>query len=170
LKLSQAKDITLSLGHVGIYRALINEQNIRGTLESHLRDVLLRKSAPDLLDLSEQLDVAPFTTLLHLAGSESVITDAREAFIDNAEIDTSLAQLETVMKYLSTDKDINIHIDLADVLGYRYHTGLTFNAFVAGRGRTVAQGGRYDRIGERFGRARPATGFSADLKTLVKLS
>ena len=78
--------------------------------------------------------------------------------------------MDRVLKHLSSDDDVNIHIDLADVLGYRYHTGLTFNAFVAGRGRTVAQGGRYDRIGEQFGRARPATGFSADLKTLVKLN
>jgi len=58
---------------------------------------------------------------------------------------------------------------LADVFGYRYHTGLKYSAYIDGRGRTVAQGGRYDRIGENFGNARPATGFSADLKSLVKL-
>jgi len=169
LTLSKATDITLSLGHVGIYRALLKEQNVSGSLEQDLRDVLLRKSAPDLADLADKLDVAPFSQLLNLAGPASIVESAKNVFAGNLEIETSLAQLELVLNRLSAESDINIHIDLADVLGYRYHTGLTFNAFVAGRGRTVAQGGRYDRIGEQFGRARPATGFSADLKTLVKL-
>ena len=148
----------------------MKEQNVAGPLEQTLRDVLLRKSTPDLSDLGDKLDISPFSKLLSLAGSAGVIESARAAFSGNAEIETSLVQLELVLSHLSSDADLNIHIDLADVLGYRYHTGLTFNAFVAGRGRTVAQGGRYDRIGEQFGRARPATGFSADLKTLVKLS
>lgn len=169
LRLSNAKQITLSLGHVGIYRALLNEQGISGSLEHTLRDVLLRKSTPDIHDLGNKLDIAPFVKLLSLAGSVGVIESAREAFSANPEIAASLAQLELVLSHLSSSDDINIHLDLADVLGYRYHTGLTFNAFVADRGITVAQGGRYDRIGEQFGRARPATGFSADLKTLVKL-
>ena len=169
LRLSNAKDITLSLGHVGIYRALLKEQGISGPLEQILRDVLLRKSTPDLADLDSALDIKPFNKLLGFAGAVGVVESAREAFAGNSEIEASLAQLERVLNRLSSDKEINVHIDLADVLGYRYHTGLTFNAFVAGRGRTVAQGGRYDRIGQQFGRARPATGFSADLKTLVKL-
>ena len=169
LRLSQAEDITLSLGHVGIYRALLKGQSISGSLEHNLRDVLLRKSTPDLDELSDRLDISPFKKLLSLAGSIEVFETARSLFAGYDDVEQSLAQLESVLTHLSAADDINIHIDLADVAGYRYHTGLTFNAFVAGRGRTVAQGGRYDRIGEQFGRARPATGFSADLKTLVKL-
>ena len=154
---------------MGIYRALLKQQDISEGLESQLRDVLLRKSTPDLEDLSPQLDVAPFQKLLALAGSADVLQVARTQFAGDQGIETALSQLEFVLQHLGSAQDINMHIDLADVAGYRYHTGLTFNAFVAGRGRTVAQGGRYDRIGEQFGRARPATGFSADLKTLVKL-
>ena len=169
LRLSNAKDLTLSLGHVGIYRALIEEQGIQGPIEQSLRDVLLRKSTPDLQDLSAQIDIQPFEKLLGLAGSVKTVEEAQAVFESNQAIAESLAQLNNVVGHLSADADLNLHIDLADVLGYRYHTGLTFNAFVAGRGRTVAQGGRYDRIGKQFGRARPATGFSADLKTLVKL-
>ncbi len=169
LRLSNAKDLTLSLGHVGIYRALIEEQGIQGPIEQSLRDVLLRKSTPDLQDLSAQIDIQPFEKLLGLAGSVKTVEEAQAVFESNQAIADSLAQLNNVVGHLSADAYLNLHIDLADVLGYRYHTGLTFNAFVAGRGRTVAQGGRYDRIGKQFGRARPATGFSADLKTLVKL-
>lgn len=169
LRLSQASGITLSLGHVGIYRALLNDQSISGSLEHQLRDVLLRKSTPDLDELGDRLDITPFKKLLGLAGSAKVCAEARALFVGDDDVEQSLAQLESVLAHLGAARDINIHIDLADVAGYRYHTGLTFNAFVAGRGRSVAQGGRYDRIGEQFGRARPATGFSADLKTLVKL-
>ncbi len=169
LRLSNANDLTLSLGHVGIYRALLKQQTISDVLETQLRDVLLRKSSPDLSELSARLDVEPFQKLLGLAGQANVLEQARQQFSGDQDIESSLAQLESVLQHLASANDINIHIDLADVAGYRYHTGLTFNAFVAGRGRTVAQGGRYDRIGEQFGRARPATGFSADLKTLVKL-
>ncbi len=169
LRLSKAKGLTLSLGHVGIYRALVEEQGIRGPIEQSLRDVLLRKSTPDLQDLSGQIDIEPFQKLLGLAGSVKTVKEAQAAFESNQAIAGALAQLNNVVGHLSADIDLNLHIDLADVLGYRYHTGLTFNAYVAGRGRTVAQGGRYDRIGKQFGRARPATGFSADLKTLVKL-
>ena len=77
--------------------------------------------------------------------------------------------MQAVIEHCKVNHSLNLHIDLADVAGYRYHTGLMYTAFISGRGRSVAQGGRYDRIGQQFGRARPATGYSADLKTLVKL-
>ena len=171
LALSQAKSVTLSLGHVGLYRALLNAQNINGVLETRLRDVLMRKSSPDLLDLAEQFDITPFQTLIGLQGDASVIDQARRSLPDNHDIQESLQQLEQLVGYLADSVNgVSIHIDLADVFGYRYHTGLKYAAYVNGRGRTVAQGGRYDRIGEKFGRARPATGFSADLKSLVKLA
>lgn len=62
-----------------------------------------------------------------------------------------------------------IHIDLAELRGYHYHTGVVFAAYTPGQGQAVAQGGRYDEIGQVFGRARPATGFSTDLATLLRL-
>jgi len=66
--------------------------------------------------------------------------------------------------------ELPIHVDLAELRGYRYHTGVVFAAYVPGQGQAVAQGGRYDEIGQVFGRARPATGFSTDLATLLRLS
>jgi ATP phosphoribosyltransferase regulatory subunit len=65
---------------------------------------------------------------------------------------------------------VSLHFDLAELRGYHYHTGLLFAAYVPGEGQEIARGGRYDEIGAVFGRARPATGFSTDLKTLVRLS
>ena len=169
LSLSNLNEVTLSLGHVGLYRALLNAQSIDASMEEVLRDVLMRKSNPDLLDLNDRIDIKPFQTLISLQGGADTLAKARELLPSNAEIDTSLTQLELVVEHLSNVSSVNLHIDLADVFGYRYHTGLKYSAYIDGRGRTVAQGGRYDRIGETFGRSRSATGFSADLKSLVKL-
>jgi ATP phosphoribosyltransferase regulatory subunit len=62
-----------------------------------------------------------------------------------------------------------INVDLADLHGFRYHTGATFAAYAAGWPVALARGGRYDDIGRAFGRARPATGFSIDLRELARL-
>jgi len=64
--------------------------------------------------------------------------------------------------------ELPVHYDLAELRGYQYQNGLVFAAFVPGSGKEIARGGRYDDIGAKFGRARPATGFSADLKTLMR--
>ena len=169
LLLSDISDVTLSLGHVGIYRSLLSSQSLSGVVEQRLRDVLMRKSVPDLADLASEFDVKPFQTLMSLQGGADVLERAIDLLPQDEEIMSSLNQLKTLVAHLSSSTTANIHIDLADVFGYRYHTGLKYSAYVDGRGRTVAQGGRYDRIGEEFGRVRPATGFSTDLKSLVKL-
>ena len=65
--------------------------------------------------------------------------------------------------------EVSIHYDLAELRGYRYKTGVVFAAFVPGWGLEIARGGRYDDIGRVFGRARPAVGFSTDLKGLLRL-
>jgi len=170
LELSKASSVTFSIGHVGIYRALIKAQGLDSTQEQILRDVLMRKSSPDLAALANDLEVADFESLIGLQGDASVLLRAHDELPNNPEITASLEQLNTVIKQLNiSNRDINIHVDLADVTGYGYHTGLKYSAYVDGRGRAVAQGGRYDRIGQEFGRPRPATGFSADLKTLIKL-
>jgi len=170
LKLSNAKQVTLSLGHVGIYRALLQSQELESINEQQLRDVLLRKSTPDLLNLNDTFDTQPFQQLLTLQGDASVLQTAQSAYENVEGVARCLDQLSTVIAHFEKNApEANLHIDLADVAGYSYHTGLKYSAYVDGRGRTVAKGGRYDRIGEQFGRARPATGFSADLKSLVKL-
>ena len=64
---------------------------------------------------------------------------------------------------------ITLHFDLAELRGYHYQTGVVFAAFMPGHGQEIARGGRYDDIGRVFGGARPATGFSTDLETLIML-
>jgi ATP phosphoribosyltransferase regulatory subunit len=63
-----------------------------------------------------------------------------------------------------------LHFDLSDLVSYSYHTGVVFAAYVPGHGNAIARGGRYNNIGQVFGRSRPATGFSTDVKALVSLT
>jgi len=174
LNIASVEEITLSLSHVGIYRALVAEQNISEVQELRMRDVLLRKSVPELNELNTQFGgsaLAPFVSLINLSGDVSVIDSARSALPNLAAVSQALDELSDVVGFIAESfPNINVHLDLADVAGYGYYTGIKHAAYIPGRGRTVAKGGRYDSIGEHFGRARPATGFSVDLKTLVKLA
>lgn len=175
LRLSNIHNITLSLGHVGLYRALLELCEIGSAEQPLLFEALLRKSNPDLLVLSQKMmganiDLSAFTKLLNLQGSPDVLVRATNELPKSTKISQALTELQAVVEHLlEYHPDVRLHIDLADIFGYRYHTGLKFSAYVEGRGRTIAKGGRYDSIGERFGHARPATGFTADLKSLVKL-
>ena len=170
--------LLLGGAHVGIYNALLNEQQIDSKLEGQLVDIFMRKSIPDLQQLDQslsathaQFDLSAFQTLMSLQGSASVLSQAEQQLPKLEQITQSIEQLNNVVKHCQElHPELNIHLDLADVFGRDYHTGLKFNAFVADEGRAIAKGGRYDRIGEKFGRARPATGFSTDLKSLIQLA
>jgi len=173
MAIAKVSQLTLSLSHVAIYRALVNQSNLTDLEEERLQSVLLRKSVPELKGLNQDLDgkLAAFIALVELQGGADVIDLARSSLPEHGDIATSLDDLTDVIEFVQqTYPEVNIHIDLADVAGYRYYTGIKHAVYIPGRGRTVAKGGRYDHIGEHFGRARPATGFSLDLKTLVKLS
>lgn len=173
LAMSVTGPLTLSLSHAGIYLSLIAAQNIKASMEVDLLDVLARKSLPDLQSMQDSIDITPFQALLELQGSSDVLDSARAALeqylAELTPIDAALDQLKAVVGRLSAEHpELDIHIDLADVSGYRYHTGLKYSAYIQNHGRAIAKGGRYDAVGELFGRARPATGFSADLKSLFR--
>ena len=88
----------------------------------------------------------------------------------HAAIDQALADLERIVSAANTNGGLELSIDLADLRGYQYHSGVMFAAYVDGLPQPIARGGRYDQVGQAFGRSRPATGFSLDLLTLASLS
>ncbi|MDP3840852.1 MAG: ATP phosphoribosyltransferase regulatory subunit, partial [Methylococcales bacterium] len=113
-----------------------------------------------------------FLKLPELNGDRDVLNKAQVIFAHaNEEVQQALADLTAIADTLATRfPALAISFDLAELRGYHYHTGMVFAAFVPSIGREIARGGRYDNIGAVFGRARPATGFSADLKLLTALS
>lgn len=169
-------DVHLDLGHVAVYRSLVEHTGVDTDTEAQLFDIMQRKSAPDLAAFIERGEISVeaggwFARLIELNGGPDVLRDARAAFAGlDARIIDALTSLETLTERLARHyPNVQLYIDLAELSGYRYKTGVVFAAFSPGFGRELARGGRYDNVGVAFGRARPATGFSADLNILTAL-
>ena len=107
--------------------------------------------------------------LAELCGDRDVLDLAQACLVEAPEdVHVALDELMAIADMLSLRyPELPLYFDLGELRGYNYHTGVVFAAFVPGSGQSIAQGGRYDDIGADFGRARPATGFSTDLKSLV---
>ena len=167
----------LVLGHVGIFRSLIAEAAIDGETELELFEAVQRK-AYDEIDAILDAAVTDsslrdmFKQLVRLSGDESVLDSAQQVFAKApASVKRELDELSTIAKGVrERSPELEICYDLCELRGYEYHTGIVFAAYTPAYGRAVAKGGRYDHIGEVFGRARPASGFDSDLKTLARLS
>ena len=157
-------DITLDLGHVGVYEAVLATAGLNPEQEQTVFDALQRKSRPDLA-------LALEGGLVDLHGDASVLADARELFADAAP--AALAAVDALQEVAVDIRrqrpDLDIYFDLAELRGYHYHTGIVFAAYVPGHGQALANGGRYDDVGAVYGRARAATGFATDLKALLDL-
>ncbi len=177
LTLTGIDEVHIDLGHVALFHGLAAAAQLSAETEAQIFDCLQRKSLPDLqqLLLNSSLDERYqtwFLELLALSGEATVLDDAKRFYVNApASIQQALGQLEQIAtKIHRRFPQVSLCIDLAELRGYTYHTGCVFAAYVMGEGQAIAQGGRYDHIGEVFGRARPATGFSADMKTLLMLS
>ncbi|UTW09442.1 ATP phosphoribosyltransferase regulatory subunit [Pseudomonas benzenivorans] len=174
LELAVVPDVHMDLGHVGIYRGLARAAGLSGEVEQQLFDALQRKAVDEIAALTASLP-APLGKMLRalaeLCGGREVLDLAQACLVEAPdEVHAALDELVAIADALSLRyPELPLYFDLGELRGYHYHTGVVFAAFVPGVGQSIAQGGRYDDIGADFGRARPATGFSTDLKTLVSL-
>lgn len=171
LSLSGIAPVHLDLGHVAVFRSLIRSAGVGRELEKELYSVLQAKDVSTLRELCGKISNPTRDALLllpELYGDETILREAGKRLPDYPEIATAINELSTVEEELRSMVD-KIAFDLADLRGYHYHTGIVFAAYTSGSSNAVALGGRYDEIGKAFGRARPATGFSMDLRDLVRL-
>jgi len=171
------QNVSIDLGHVGIFRSLFAQSGLDRTLENQLFEMLQRKAIPELkaflLEQSLTDDKREqFRQLALLNGDAETIEEARLVFNDaGSDCMAALDHIEAVARGVQQQyPQVMIHFDLSELRGYEYHTGLVFAAFLPGQGQEIARGGRYDDIGSVFGVARPATGFSADLLNLYRLA
>ena len=176
-KCNLAESVFIDLGHVGIYRGLAEQAGLDAAQEQALFSALQRKSLPDITALLEQyeLSVSSRTMLLALAelnGDVTVLDKAAEILVDAPKsVQDALAQCREMATMMAIRlPNVPVHIDLAELRGYHYHTGLVFAAYRSGMPQAIAVGGRYDDIGGVFGHAQPATGFSLDLKNVVSFA
>jgi ATP phosphoribosyltransferase regulatory subunit len=175
LEMAGIDELSLDLGHVGIFRGLSRQAGLAADQERALFDALQRKAIPEIEELVGRFRIDPaiarmLETLAELNGDQA-LSEARRRLADaNSEVRGALDYLQRTAELVAAWlPDTPVHFDLAELRGYHFHTGVVFAAFVPGLGQEIARGGRYDHIGEVFGRARPATGFSTDLKTLLRL-
>jgi ATP phosphoribosyltransferase regulatory subunit len=177
LTIAGVDNVHVDLGHVGVFRALAKQAGIGGDQELALHDALQRKARGEIDQLlrAAQVNERIASMILGLAdlnGDESVLGAARGTLAAaDAEVLAAVDRLERTAQVVKARfPETPLHVDLAELRGYRYHTGVVFAALVPGHGQEVARGGRYDEIGRAFGHARPATGFSTDLKSLLTLA
>lgn len=170
----RVKGVHLDLGHVGIYRGLVQAANLDEATEQALFDALQRKAPDEVAALVGGLPQASIgamlCSLVELSGGVEVL-DRAHALLDGApeSVMAALDDLAEIAQTLARQyPGVPLYFDLGELRGYHYHTGVVFSAYIPGMGQSIAQGGRYDDIGSDFGRARPATGFSTDLRLLVE--
>jgi ATP phosphoribosyltransferase regulatory subunit len=171
LRTSGVGALTLDIGHVGVYQAVFAAADIDQN-DTDIFDALQRKSAPDLAVALQDKPAQTrewLTALMNMHGDIDTLDRARQTFGSSVPaVSQAIDQIETVIKALSAvAHDIDWYVDLAELRGLNYHTGLVFAAYAKGAGQALANGGRYDSVGQIYGRARAATGFAVDLKTLL---
>lgn len=170
-------DLHIDLGHVGIFRALAAEANLTAEQEREFFDLLQAKAMADINRWVEANiaanPAAPWLKALpKLSGTASVLSEAKAIFANApAAVLTAVDELFILAETLAERyPQAHLYFDLSELRGYNYHTGIVFAAFAAGAGEAIATGGRYNDIGQVFGRARSATGFSANLAALKRMA
>jgi ATP phosphoribosyltransferase regulatory subunit len=176
LNTTGVEDVYLDLGHVGIYKGLAEQAGLNEYQERELFDALQRKAMPEVERLLEDFSIAHehaamLASLGELNG-DNALQQARDLLQDASEaVKEALDYLQMMADQIASWlPQVPVHFDLAELRGYHFHTGVVFAAFVPGSGKEIARGGRYDAVGSVFGRSRPATGFSCDLKTLIRVA
>jgi ATP phosphoribosyltransferase regulatory subunit len=172
LETSGVNNVHLDLGHVDICRGLLAIANLDNHQESQLFELLQRKASGELAHwIGENIKDSKLAGWLNvlptLAGNAEVLESAKRALAGAPDaVLAAIEQLEQVVAAIPKDR-ATIYLDLGELPGYHYHTGIVFAGYVQGFGKALGHGGRYDHVGEAFGRARPATGFAFNLKSLV---
>ncbi|MFT4020288.1 MAG: ATP phosphoribosyltransferase regulatory subunit [Acinetobacter sp.] len=160
----------LDLGHVGLFRSLIKKAQLDKNTEAELFDIYQRKALPELQLFTQNL---AFGQDFYALGRYSSDLDALQQYLSEAILvddefkhafDILLATRNQIQQYWP---NLNVGVDVVELRGYHYHTGLMYAVYAPQNAQALAKGGRYDGIGEHFGRARPATGFSCDIYALV---
>jgi len=161
--------IHLDLGHVGLFRSLVKHAGLNKATERQLSDLYQRKALPELAAFTSDLAFGQdFYALGRYASDLAALQQHLSASIlEDVEFKLAFEALKTTQAEIHARwPNLQLGIDVVELRSYHYHTGLTYAVYAPNRAAPIAQGGRYDGIGEHFGRARPATGFSCDLYAL----
>jgi ATP phosphoribosyltransferase regulatory subunit len=170
LELAGARNARVDIGHVSVFRSIAHAAEVGAELEGQLFEALQKKDLPALKELTGKMNPKTREALLLLPGlygGAEVLELAEKKLPKLPELTRALRTL----RKLAEACRLPAGFDLAELRGYHYHTGVVFDAYcdggVGAASQPIARGGRYDEVGKAFGRARPATGFSIDLRSLA---
>ncbi|WAC72757.1 ATP phosphoribosyltransferase regulatory subunit [Roseateles sp. SL47] len=167
------KHITLDLGDARLVRGVLGDHTLDEDRLAVLVQAMGAKDAAGVAAFAGELPSAVIEglqTLVGLYGDLDLLAQARERLPRHPLITAALDDLDWLVRHLrASGPDLRIGLDLADLPGYAYYSGVRFALYAQGCSDAVLRGGRYDEVGAVFGRRRPAVGFSLDLKTLVGL-
>lgn len=169
LQLMGVQSLHVDFNHVGIFASLLNQGRIAAPLEQSLYTALQSKDRVSVTSLTNGMDATirdALVSLVELNGNIEVLDEAQKLLPATAEIKQALGDLRQAGEHMAA-LGVNACYDLAELRGYHYHSGMVFAAYANGYSGPLALGGRYDEVGQAFGRARPATGFSLDLRGIV---
>lgn len=166
----------IDIGHVGIFRALAESAKLGAENEKRLFDLLQSKAFSDIdawlnENVANDKHRSYFSALPKLSGGPKVLNHARDVLSDApAAVQSAIDDLILLADHIALHyPSAQLYFDLSELRGYHYHTGIVFGAFAPGVGNAIANGGRYDHVGESFGRSRAATGFDVDLSAIARL-
>ena len=166
-------DIHVELGDVSVYRALMEQAALDASVSDEIFGLIQKKARHALVQLTKARVKDPaladrINALPDLCGSASILDDAERMFASDSVALSAVERLRALIEQLASRfPSLTLSIDLSELRGFSYHTGVGFAAYHNGSGRLMARGGRYDNVGELFGRARPATGFDIELSSLL---
>jgi ATP phosphoribosyltransferase regulatory subunit len=168
LKILSIDPVVISLGNVAIFNALMADESLDSDQAAELRHIFAHRSSPDLavfINKHPLVNAPLFNALIKLEGDNSALNQALDLFVNFPSAISAIKDLQAIDQALK-GKNIQASYDLAELQTYEYHTGIVFSAYNQNYSKALAQGGRYNGIGESFGQSRAATGFSFDLKFL----
>lgn len=163
------EQVHLDFSHVNVFGSLIESSQVNPQLEQDLYAALKSKDQSAVAALTNGLDKTTREALLNMTelnGDKSILARAAELLPATPAIKQALDSLAQAADGLH-DLGVTVSFDLSELRGYHYHSGIVFAAYAQGYKGPLALGGRYDEVGQAFGRARPATGFSLDLRGVV---
>jgi ATP phosphoribosyltransferase regulatory subunit len=164
-------DFKIAVSQVEFLRGLLEQLQLPDGAERQVQAALHRKdsSALDLLMEECRLERSARDMLLalpQLFGGEEVLT-AASGLVNNRRSEQALTNLQTVYDMLKVyGLESFVLLDLSEIRGFDYYTGIVFEAFTANLGYEICGGGRYDHLIGRFGEECPSTGFAIDIEKL----
>ena len=172
LEIAEVENITLSLGHAGLTASILQPFKKLGIeVFSNIEMALSKKSKSDLNNIisNDHKNKGSLLALCDMYGTPEILSKAKDEFSYIEQSASYLEHLNSIVEDIDKKTEVNIHIDLGEIQGFKYHNGIVFSAYSDLASYVLAKGGRYDGLRKSSDQDRPAVGFDLDLIAVSNL-